>query len=270
MDIATIFGLISGTALIVFSMFLEASKGGISMMKFWSASSIMIVLGGTIAATSVAFRLHEVKRVFSIIRFAFQKPKFVLHELVQDIIELSKKQKEGGPNVLEGELANIKYPFLQDGVTFITQGHKLEEVREILEQRESFRYKREQHEADLMKTMGTYAPAFGMVGTLIGLVFMLFGMGADDSSGGGGIGNIGPSMGVALITTFYGTILANLIFNPFAEKIKSRNKENVQAFQIIIEGVCMLQQKKHYYDVKDMLTSYIPTEERLKYFKDDE
>jgi chemotaxis protein MotA len=270
MDIATIFGLISGTALIVFSMFLEASKGGISMLKFWSPSSIMIVLGGTLAATSIAFRLHEVRRVFVITKFAFQKPKFVLHELVRDIIDLAKKQKEGGPSVLESELANIKYPFLQDGVTFITQGHKLEEVRAILEQRESFRYKREQHEADLMKTMGTYAPAFGMVGTLIGLVFMLFGMGADDSSGGGGIGNIGPSMGVALITTFYGTILANLIFNPFAEKIKSRNKENVQAFQIIIEGVCMLHQKKHFYDVKDKLTSYIPTEDRLKHFKDDE
>ena len=270
MDIATIFGLISGTALIVFSMFLEASKGGISMLKFWSPSSIMIVLGGTIAATSVAFRLHEVRRVLVITKFAFQKPKFVLHELVRDIIDLAKKQKEGGPGVLESELANIKYPFLQDGVAFLTQGLTLEQVREILEQRENFRYKREQHEADLMKTMGTYAPAFGMVGTLIGLVFMLFGMGGEDGSGGGGIGNIGPSMGVALITTFYGTILANLIFNPFAEKIKSRNKENVQAFQIIIEGVCMLHQKKHYFDVKDKLTSYIPTEDRLKYFKDDE
>ena len=206
--------------------------------------------------------------MLAIIRFAFQKPRFVLHELVQDIIELAKKQKEGGPGVLENELQNIKYPFLQDGVTFITQGHKLEEVRDILEQRESFRYKREQHEADLMKTMGTYAPAFGMVGTLIGLVFMLFGMAASDSDAG--MGNIGESIGVALITTFYGTILANLIFNPFAEKIKSRNKENVQAFQIIIEGVCMLHQKKHYFDVKDKLTSYIPNSDRIKYFKDDE
>ena len=96
-----------------------------------------------------------------------------------------------------------------------------------------------------MKTMGTYAPAFGMVGTLIGLVFMLFGMGKSDSGGGGGIDGIGPAMGVALITTFYGTILANLVFNPFAEKIKSRNKENVQCYQLMIEGICLLHQKKH-------------------------
>mgnify|MGYP001487618549 CR=1 FL=1 len=127
--------------------------------------------------------------------------------------------------------------------------------------------KLEKHEADLMKTMGTYAPAFGMVGTLIGLVFMLFGMAASDSDAG--MGNIGESMGVALITTFYGTILANLIFNPFAEKIKSRNKENVQAFQLMIEGLCLLHQKKHPLDVKDKLTSFIPAEDRMKYFKDE-
>ena len=120
-----------------------------------------------------------------------------------------------------------------------------------------------------MKTMGTYSPAFGMVGTLIGLVFMLFGMGSSSEGGDGGIGNIGPAMGVALITTFYGTILANLVFNPFAEKIKSRNKENVQAYQIMIEGICLLHQKKHPLDVRDKLTAYIPTELRLKHFNDE-
>ena len=271
MDLATIIGLISGTALILFSMFLEATKSSISMLKFWSPSSIMIVLGGTLAATSVAFRLGEVARVLSIIKYAFIKPKFVLHEVVQAIIDLAEANRKG-PVELEKEISNIKYPFLQDGVKFITQGIKLDELREILEEREAFRYKRELHESELMKTMGIYAPAFGMVGTLIGLVIMLFGMGGNDSGGGGagGIGSIGPAMGVALITTFYGAILANLIFNPFAEKIKSRNKENVQAFKIIIEGVCMLHQKKHQLEVKDKLASFIPTEDRLKYFKDDE
>ena len=265
MDLATILGLVIGTSLIFVSMFLEAASGGISMLKFWSPSSIMIVLGGTLAATAVAFRLHEVKRVFMIIKFAFQKPKFQLEELVQTIIDLAEVNRKG-PSELEKEVPNIKQPFLQDGVTFVTQGMKLDDMREILEQREAFRYKRELHESELMKTMGMFSPAFGMVGTLIGLVFMLFGMGNSDD----GIGNIGPSMGVALITTFYGTILANLIFNPFAEKIKSRNKENVQAFQLMIEGVCLLHQKKHPLDVRDKLTAYIPTELRLKNFNDNE
>jgi chemotaxis protein MotA len=264
MDLATILGLVIGTSLILVSMFLEASSGGISMLKFWSASSIMIVLGGTLAATAVAFRLDEVKRVFMIIKFAFSKPKFKLEELVQTLIDLAEVNRKG-PSDLEKEIPNIKQPFLQDGVTFVTQGMKLDDLREILEQREAFRYRRELHESELMKTMGMFSPAFGMVGTLIGLVFMLFGMGNSED----GIGNIGPSMGVALITTFYGTILANLIFNPFAEKIKSRNKENVQAFQLMIEGVCLLHQKKHPLDVKDKLTAYIPPELRLKHFSDE-
>ena len=267
MDLATILGLIIGTSFVTFAMFLEASSSGISMLKFWSASSIMIVLGGTLAATAVAFRLHEVKRVFMIIKFAFSKPKFKLHELVQAIVGLAEINRKG-PSELEKEIPNIKYPFLQDGVTFVTQGMKLEDLREILEQREAFRYRRELHESELMKTMGMFSPAFGMVGTLIGLVFMLFGMASSDSSDG--IGSIGPAMGVALITTFYGTILANLFFNPFAEKIKSRNKENVQAFQLMIEGICLLHQKKHQIDVTDKLTAYIPTDQRLKYFSDNE
>jgi chemotaxis protein MotA len=267
MDFATIIGLILGTALIILSMFMEAAKGSVSMLQFWSPSSIMIVLGGTLAATAVAFRLNEVKRVLFIVKYAFTKPTFILHEIVQHIIDLAEINRKG-PSELEKEIPNVKYAFLKDGVTFVTQGMKLDEVREIMEQREAFRYRRELHESELMKTMGLFSPAFGMVGTLIGLVFMLFGMGAGDAADG--IGNIGPAMGVALITTFYGTILANLIFLPFAEKIKSRNKENVQAFQLMIEGICLLHQKKHQMEVKDKLTSYIPTQHRLKYFSDDE
>ena len=145
MDLATILGLIIGTSFVTFAMFLEASSSGISMLKFWSASSIMIVLGGTLAATAVAFRLHEVKRVFMIIKFAFSKPKFQLHELVEAIVGLAEINRKG-PSELEKEIPNIKYPFLQDGVTFVTQGMKLDDLREILEQREAFRYKRELHE----------------------------------------------------------------------------------------------------------------------------
>ena len=100
----------------------------------------------------------------------------------------------------------IKFP------KFIVNGIKYDDLKQILMQREEFRFNREAHESDLMKTLGTFAPAFGMVGTLIGLVFMLFNMGGE-----GGIDDIGPAMAVALITTFYGAVLANLIFNPFAE-----------------------------------------------------
>ena len=114
-----------------------------------------------------------------------------------------------------------------------------------------------------MKTLGTFSPAFGMVGTLIGLVFMLFNMGGDP-------GAMGPAMAVALLTTFYGSVLANLIFNPFSEKLDLRNKENADAHKLMIEGLLLIWQKRHPLDVKDMLTSHITPDERKQFYKDDE
>ena len=264
MDIATIFGLIAGTALILVAMILEAAGGQVSLTKFWNPSSMMIVLGGTLAATAVGFRIKEVIRVFSLIKFVLQKPKYILASLVTELITASEVNKKG-PNELEQHLSNIKTPFIQDGLEFISQGIKLEDLEAILKQREQSRYTRETHESELMKTLGTFAPAFGMVGTLIGLVFMLFNMG-----GSGGIDSIGPAMGVALITTFYGAVLANLIFNPFAEKLQARNKENRHAHQLMIHGILMIWKKKHPIEVKDMLISYIPHEERKQFLDTNE
>ena len=259
MDIATIFGLITGTGLIIGAMILEAAGGQVPLTKFWNPSSMMIVLGGTLAATAVGFRLKEVVRVFSLIKFVLQKPKYILSDLVSELITASEVNKKG-PNELEQHINNIKTPFIQDGIEFISQGIKLEDLEAILKQREQSRYKRETHESQLMKTLGTFSPAFGMVGTLIGLVFMLFNMG-----GSGGIDSIGPAMGVALITTFYGAVLANLMFNPFAEKLQARNKENSHAHQLMIHGLLLIWKKKHPLEVKDMLISYIPHEERKQF-----
>jgi len=264
MDIATIFGLITGTGLIIGAMILEAAGGQVPLTKFWNPSSMMIVLGGTLAATAVGFRLKEVVRVFSLIKFVLQKPKYILSDLVSELITASEVNKKG-PNELEQHINNIKTPFIQDGIEFISQGIKLEDLEAILKQREQSRYKRETHESELMKTLGTFSPAFGMVGTLIGLVFMLFNMG-----GSGGIDSIGPAMGVALITTFYGAVLANLIFNPFAEKLQARNKENSHAHQLMIHGLLLIWKKKHPLEVKDMLISYIPHEERKQFLDNNE
>jgi len=264
MDIATIFGLITGTGLIIAAMILEAAGGQVPLTKFWNPSSMMIVLGGTLAATAVGFRLKEVVRVFSLIKFVLQKPKYILSDLVAELITASEVNKKG-PNDLEQHIPNVKTPFIQDGIEFISQGIKFEDLEAILKQREQSRYKRETHESQLMKTLGTFSPAFGMVGTLIGLVFMLFNMG-----GSGGIDSIGPAMGVALITTFYGAVLANLIFNPFAEKLQARNKENSHAHQLMIHGLLLIWKKKHPLEVKDMLISYIPHEERKQFLDSNE
>jgi len=265
MDFASLIGIISGVVLIIGAMLDQAGGDVGGLMSFVSISSLMIVLGGTIAATAIGFRINEILRVFTLVKFVIIKPKFVLHELVQELIEAAEIYRKG-PAELEKHIPNINNPFIADGLTFIVNGIKLEDLQTILLQREEFRYKRESHESDLMKSLGLFSPAFGMVGTLIGLIFMLSNM----DGGADGMNAVGPAMGVALVTTFYGSMFASLIFNPFSEKLKLRNKENSQAAQLMIAGVLLIWQKKHQLDVKDMLTSFIEPKDRLKYFKDDE
>ena len=255
MDIATIVGLILGIGLIGGSMLFTSLNYGLSMQAFWNLESMMIVLGGTLSATAIAFRLNDVKSVFGLIKFVFQKPAHQLDEVVEDLVNLGEAYRKDRKS-LEQASENVNNRFLKDGITFIAQGTPLDDLREIMETREEYRERREVNEAGLMKTLGTYSPAFGMVGTLIGLIMMLLGMGS--SEGGDMAAMLGGSMSVALITTFYGAVLANLLFLPFAEKINSRNKENTIAGELVIEGLLLIHQKKHPILIRDMLNSYLP------------
>ena len=255
MDFATIIGLLLGIFLIGGSMFLAGATAGLSIINFWNLESLMVVLGGTLSATAIAFRLNEVKRVFGLIGFVFKKPAFELDIVVDDIVSLGEAYRKDRQS-LEAQASSVNNRFLQDGVIFITQGLPLDDLRDIMTTREEYRERREASEAGLMKTLGTYSPAFGMVGTLIGLIMMLLGMGASD--GGDMAAQLGQSMSIALITTFYGAVLANLLFLPFAEKINSRNKENTVCGELVIEGLMLIHQKKHPIVIRDVLNSYIP------------
>ena len=169
MDFASVIGIILGVVLVVGAMVMQAGGAFGDLVAFASLESLMIVLGGTIAATAIAFRVTEIARVFTLVRYVVSKPKYKLPEICKDLIAAAIVYRKG-PAELEKHIETVQNPFIQDGVTFVTQGMKLEDMREILEQREAFRYKRELHESELMKTMGLFSPAFGMVGTLIGLV----------------------------------------------------------------------------------------------------
>ena len=166
MDIATIIGLVLGIGLIGGSMLYTSLNYGLSMGNFWSLESMMIVLGGTLSATAIAFRLNEVKNVFGLIKFVFKKPAFQLDDVVEDLVNLGEAYRKDR-NTLEQASANLHNRFLKDGIVFIVQGTPLNDLRTMMETREEYRERREQNEAGLMKTLGTYSPAFGMVGTLI-------------------------------------------------------------------------------------------------------
>ena len=259
MDFATLFGVLIGGGLIGGAVFMQGVQTGTSPAVFLDYASVMIVLGGTLAATAISFPLKEVLRIMTVMRAVFKGsggPS--LGQLVDEVVDVSNIARKG-PKELENQMGRVRNFFLKDGVQMVVDGYAVEEIRSILLTRVEYREDRERAEAGLFKAMGRFSPAFGMIGTLIGLVYMLKGMGA-----GGGedmAASLGTGMATALITTFYGALLANLFFLPMAEKLTSQIASKSTVQNMITEGVCLLAMKKHPLIVREKINSFIPPRE---------
>tara|TARA_B100001094_G_C17565782_1_gene500515 strand:- start:59 stop:535 length:477 start_codon:yes stop_codon:yes gene_type:complete len=153
---------------------------------------------------------------------------------------------------------------VNDGAELILGGSKQDDVESIMENMESFREQRELQEMNVMKSLGVYAPAFGMVGTLIGLVFMLGGMGAEPAEGVNPQEAMGKAMATALLTTLYGALFANFLFLPFADKLKGKNEDKKVQSALITEGILLIGQKVHPLQVREKLNAYLPPKMRKK------
>ncbi|HDP66955.1 MAG TPA: hypothetical protein ENN20_00465 [Candidatus Marinimicrobia bacterium] len=252
MDIASLLGIFAGIGLIVLGIYQLTPN----FIVFVSLSSFLIVAGGSFAATLLSFSMRD---VFGLLRSAmavFKKQKIDMPSEVEAIVELAPIARKSMQE-LEKSLGSVKNFFLRDGLQMVIDGYNPDEIREILETRIENRILREKGEANVLRTMGKYSPAFGMIGTLIGLVVMLYGMA--DMAGGGDdpMAVLGAGMGAALITTFYGTILANMFFNPMAEKFEIRIKNQTMMQQMLIEGVLLIHARKHPLIVREKLNSYL-------------
>jgi|TARA_B100001105_G_scaffold252020_1_gene242825 chemotaxis protein MotA len=254
MDIATLIGIILGLGAIVGSIFLMTPDFGM----FGSASSFGIVFGGMLASVAVAFPLKDVLQLGAAMAAVFKGSSDSLGGLVDEAVEASEAGRKGTAD-LEKHIDNIKGFFFKDGVQMVIDGYSLEELSEILNTRIDYRELREGTQAGLFKSMGTMAPAWGMVGTLIGLVVMLSGFGGE-----GGTDTLGTGMSAALITTLYGAILANLFFLPMAEKVKSRIAFSSTMQSLQLEAARLIHQKKHPIIVREKLNSFIPPKEWKK------
>ncbi|MAW68765.1 MAG: hypothetical protein CMG10_03300 [Candidatus Marinimicrobia bacterium] len=253
MDIATIIGIVLGLVAIVGSILIMTSD----FAMFGSVSSFGIVFGGMIASVAVAFPLKDVLQLGAAMGAVFKGSGDELGSLVDEAVEASEVGRKGVAD-LENHIGNIKSFFFKDGAQMVVDGYSLEELTEILNTRIDYRELRENTQAGLFKSMGTMAPAWGMVGTLIGLVVMLsgFGEGGTDALGGG--------MSAALITTLYGAVFANLFFLPMSEKIKSRITFSSTMQNLQVEAVRLIHQKKHPIIVREKLNSFIPPKEWKK------
>lgn len=217
MDFGSIFGIIAGLGLIGYAIF---TGGDVSI--FVSIPSVLIVGGGTLAATSIAFPTKEVKSLFSVTRRVFNNPKSDLQDIIKFLVDASIAYRKSGPRGLEEMAKKSPHGPIKKGLGLIADGANTSTLMEILNNELQTMEDHHKVGQKIFAEMGKYSPAFGMVGTLIGLVQMLATL--EDPS------TIGPKMAVALLTTFYGALLANLLFLPMVTKLERRAK--IEAFEI--------------------------------------
>ena len=256
MDIATLIGIVLGLGSIFAGIFLAATAAGASMGGFISPSSFAIVFGGMVASVSVAFPLKDVLQLGKAMAAVFKGGKDTLGDFVDEAVEASESARKGTAD-LEKHVESINSFFFRDGCQMVIDGYSLEELTDILYTRIDYRELRESTQAGLFKSMGVMAPAWGMIGTLIGLVIMLAGFGGE----GGGTDALGAGMSAALITTFYGAVFANLFFLPMADKLKTRIAFTSTIQNLQVEAARLIHQKKHPIIVREKLNSFIPPKE---------
>lgn len=242
MDIATLIGLIGGFGLIGATVVMGGNAGG-----FVDVPSVVVVIGGTFASVFIMFPLATVIGTFKVLMKTIlvrnQNPADVIRTLV-GLAETARKE-----SLVALEKVAIDDPYLKKGILLVADGSNESLVRSVMEIELDFMRQRHYQGQGVLKGMGTMAPAFGMIGTLIGLVNMLQNL-SDPSS-------IGPAMAVALLTTFYGAVLANVVFLPLATKLEQRSNEDALYMQIMIEGVSSIQRGDHPSVVNDKLQAFL-------------
>jgi chemotaxis protein MotA len=249
MDIATILGVISAFGLVWIAIFLG---GGIQL--FINIPALMIVVGGTLGATMINYPLRDVFGVFKVVKKALFARNTSVAELIKRFMAFAQKSRKEGILALEAEIKEVNDEFLKKGVQLAIDGLEPQEINDILETEVEFVRSRHQLGAEIFSTMGTFSPALGMIGTLIGLVQMLQTM--DDPS------KVGPAMAIALLTTFYGSIIANIVCLPISGKLRTRSKEEVLTKEMAIQGIVSLSNGDNPRILEQKLQAFIPPNQR--------
>ncbi|MCB2187263.1 MAG: MotA/TolQ/ExbB proton channel family protein [Deltaproteobacteria bacterium] len=250
MDFATILGILSGIALIFGAI---ASSSGVAV--FVNVPSMMIVLGGTLASTLISFPLKDVVHSFRAAGQVFRQRNINPNEVVRLILTLANLSRRQGLVALSKVRTDSSV--LKKALMLIADGAPDSMIRETVRIEINSMVQRHSVAQEVFRKMGTYAPAFGMLGTLIGLVQMLNAL--DDPK------SIGPKMAVALITTFYGSFLSSLFFLPIAGKLKTRTAVELINLEIIFEGALSILDNNNPLLIYEKLSSFIPPKLREEY-----
>ncbi|MDQ0272144.1 flagellar motor protein MotP [Cytobacillus purgationiresistens] len=252
LDSLTPIGLVIGVCMIIFGVVSTGGWSGIS--SFFDPASVFIVIGGVIAGLLVSFPFKGIAHVFTVIKQGFTHQERSIHHLIQTFVKLSERARREGLLSLEMEIGNESDPFIRKGILLAVDGMEPQMINDIMDADIIAMEERHRKGRVILEKAGEYAPSWGMIGTLIGLVLMLKNL-EDPSS-------LGPSMAIALLTTLYGSLLANLFFIPLAAKLETQTEEEVFYKQVIIEGVIGVQSGQNPSILRQKLSAFISDKER--------
>jgi len=220
------------------------------LLSFLDPTSLAIVLGGTLGATLIHFPVYDIAQAWEAFKGVLFIKLYHPMERIQHLVELSQKVRQEGLLVLESEARRTDDPFLRRALELTVDGQQHDDVKRVLETEMRAGNDRAIRAIQVFQTMGTTAPALGLIGTLIGLIQMLSSL--ENPS------TVGPAMSIALVTTLYGAILANLIFLPTAGKLRNRNEEECLVKAITVEGILALGRQENPIVVEQRLQSFLP------------
>ncbi|RSK28198.1 flagellar motor protein MotP [Bacillus sp. HMF5848] len=253
-DIFTPIGLVLGIIMISFGII---SGGGASGFLFFiDIASIVIVIGGTIAGLLTSFPLNAMKSLPKVIKQAFSVDNHDLRTLIQTFVTLSEKARREGLLALEAEIENVEDKFIKKGVLLAIDGIEPDVINDIMNAEIIAMEERHSKGRNILEKGGEIAPSWGMIGTLVGLVLMLQNL--DDPA------SLGPNMAIAILTTLYGSLLANVFFIPMANKLALKTEQEVFYKQVIIEGVIGVQSGQNPKVLEEKLSAFLSDEEQAK------
>jgi chemotaxis protein MotA len=254
MDIISVVGIVLAIVFVLFGIL----TGG-SILTFVDIASVFIVFGGTFGALLLSSKTENAKQLFKVITLVFKQRKTNKFEIIEQLVDWSTKARKEGLLALESVIEEITDPFIKKGLMMVVDGFEPESLKMVLGLKIKGINDRHKSNRALLDTGAALAPAFGMIGTLIGLINMLKTM-SDPST-------IGPSMAVALITTFYGSLLANVVFMPMSKKLKANTAEEILEKEMIIEGLLSVQAGENPNLLKEKLLAFLNDKQGQDYVK---
>jgi chemotaxis protein MotA len=245
MDFGTFIGIIISFVLILITMMMVASFG-----TFIDPASAILVIGCTVMGYVTSTPIAKLSLVIKVGKAAFREFKIDLTGVIPLLVSFAEKARREGLLALEDDVESLDDDFLKRGVQLVVDGTDPELVKTIMQTQMNYIEERHTFGQSIFENMGTLAPAFGMIGTLIGLVAMLQQM--DDPAA------IGPAMATALITTLYGAIIANVIFLPMANKLNAKSSDEILLKKIMLEGMLAIQAGDNPRIVEEKLKAFLP------------